>query len=150
QPGPAKYRVGLVGAGYISEYHVAALRRLPQVEIVGVCDLNAARAAALAERFGLTAYPSLAALGEAGANVVHVLTPPHTHAQVTLEALELGCHVLVEKPLAEEVEDCRRIARSAKEKGLRVCVNHSLLFDPQVRRALDVVRSGKLGKVVSV
>jgi predicted dehydrogenase/nucleoside-diphosphate-sugar epimerase len=142
-------RAGLVGAGYISQFHIAALRRIP-IEVVGVFDVNAAQAEAVARKFGVRAFPSLRALVEAGATVIHVLTPPATHANVTIEALELGCHVLVEKPLAEDVEDCKRIAAVAAEHGRRVCVNHSLLFDPQIVRALEAVRSGKLGKVVSV
>lgn len=145
-----RFRVGLAGAGYICEFHIAALRRLPQVELLGVFDVDAARAAQTAEKFGTNAFSSLAALREAGADCIHVLTPPHTHAAVTLEALDLGCHVLVEKPLAVEVEDCRKIEERAMEKGLQVCVNHSLLFDPQVRRALETVRQGKIGRVVSL
>ncbi|MEJ7731663.1 MAG: NAD-dependent epimerase/dehydratase family protein [Polyangiaceae bacterium] len=145
----ASLRAGLVGAGYICEYHVAALRRIG-VEIVGVFDVDAARAAATADKLGVPAATSLAALRQAGANVIHVLTPPHTHAVVAKQALELGCHVLIEKPLAEDVDECEDVRRLAEQKGLSACVNHSLLYDPQVVRALDVVRSGKLGKVVAV
>lgn len=145
-----QHRVGLVGAGYIAEYHVAALRRLPDVELVGVTDLDAERARAFAGRFGTRAFPSLEALREAGADVIHVLTPPDSHAAVAIAALELGCHVLVEKPLATSVEDCERVRAVAERKGLLASVNHSLLFDPHVVRALEAVRSGKLGQVVSV
>lgn len=145
-----KIRVGLAGAGYISEFHVAALRRVPEVELLGFYDVDASRAAQAGEKFGARAYPSLAAMREAGAGSIHVLTPPHTHAAVALEALGLGCHVLVEKPLAIEVSDCERIEAVAADKGLRACVNHSLLFDPQVRRALRAVQQGRLGRVVSV
>src|SRR5712692_11332517 len=145
-----KIRVGLAGAGYISEFHVAALRRVPEVELLGFYDVDASRAAQVSERFGVTAYRSLAALREAGADCIHVLTPPHTHAAVALEALSLGCHVLVEKPLAVDVGDCEKIEALAAAKGLKACVNHSLLYDPQVRRALEAVREGKIGKIVSV
>src|SRR5690348_14164534 len=99
-----QFSAGLIGAGYISEYHVAALRRLPDVEIVGVTDLDHSKSAALAERFGLRSFSSSAALADAGANVMHVLTPPESHALVTLDALDRGCHVLVEKPLAVDVD----------------------------------------------
>ncbi len=147
---PVKFKAGLIGAGYISEYHVRALRRLPQVELVGLCDVDAGRAAAASQKFGTQAFRSLVELHQAGANVIHVLTPPHTHAAVTMHALELGCHVLVEKPLTTDVEDCGRMVRKAQELGLSVCVNHSLLFDPQICAALEIVRAGKIGKVVSV
>src|SRR5207237_6147278 len=101
-----RIRVGLAGAGYISEFHVAALRRLPQVELLGLYDVDADRAAQAANKFDIGAYPSLPALRDAGAESIHVLTPPHTHAAVALEALLLGCHVLVAKPRAVGVGAC--------------------------------------------
>jgi predicted dehydrogenase/nucleoside-diphosphate-sugar epimerase len=146
----ARPRAALIGCGYISEYHVAALRRAPAIEIVGVHDRDEGRARALADRFGLAVLPSLGALRDAGADVIHVLTPPDTHAAIAIEALELGCHVFVEKPLATDVDDCVRVARAARERGLHAGVCHSLLFDPQVRRVLEVVRAGALGRVVAV
>ena len=69
---------------------------------------------------------------------------------VALAALERGCHVLIEKPIAEDEAEGRKVSELAKKKGLTVSVNHSLLFDPQVKRALDAVRAGALGQVVSV
>ncbi len=147
---PSTHRAGLVGAGSIAEHHLAALRRLPRVELVGVADIDEARARGFAERLGTHAYPSLAALREAGADVIHVLTPPDTHARVAAEALEAGCHVLVEKPLSTSVEDCQRLQALAERKALLASVDHSLLFDPQVARAIDLVRAGKLGRIVSV
>ena len=145
-------RAGLVGAGYISEYHVAALKPLAGVELVGICDLDQARAKAIAERLGIPgAYGSLKEMAAAAKlDVIHVLTPPAYHAAVTLEALALGLHVFVEKPLATTVEDCDRIAAAASLAGKTVGVNHSLLRDPFVVRALDIARSGALGDILTV
>ena len=149
------FRAGMVGAGNICEFHVAAIKKLmgepdATVELVGITDLDAARASANAEKWGTHAYPDLDALIAAGANVIHVLTPPSAHAKVAIAALERGCHVLVEKPLAEDEHEAREIGRIAAKKGLVATVNHSLLYDPQVKRALDAVRAGALGTVVSV
>jgi 2-alkyl-3-oxoalkanoate reductase len=150
-------RAGLVGAGSVSEYHAAALRALPGVELIGICDLDLARAEALALRFRVPgAFASLqemaASLRAQGTplDVVHVLTPPDRHASVTLEALALGLHVLVEKPLATSVEDCDRIAEAARVAGKTVGVNHSLLTDPSMMRALASARSGALGDILTV
>ena len=78
-------KVGLVGAGYVSSYHARALRSLPFVTIVGVADPDETRAKELAARFGIArVYPSLAAMAEAKPNVIHVLTPPATHAERTI------------------------------------------------------------------
>jgi predicted dehydrogenase/nucleoside-diphosphate-sugar epimerase len=145
-----RLRAGIVGTGQISEFHISALKRMPNVEIVGVFDLDRAKAEALAERFGLTVKGSVAELRAAGADVIHVLTPPHTHAAVATAALEAGCHVFVEKPLATDPEDCVRLGQLAKAKGLQVGVSHSLLYDPQIRAGLEAARSGALGEIVAV
>ena len=144
------YRVGLVGAGYVSEFHIKALKRLSNVRLVGITDLDAARAKATAQSFGIAAFPSLKVMAAEGLDVVHVLTPPDSHVTVALDALSLGCHVLVEKPLATSVEDCDRLIAESQARGLRVCVNHSLLGDPFVKRALALVKTGAIGNVLTV
>ena len=146
----ATFRAGMVGAGHICEFHVAAVRALPNVELIGVCDLDRATAEEAAAKWDTTAFDSMEALVEAGANVIHVLTPPSAHAAVAMEALERGCHVLVEKPIAESVEDARRIGQTAEAKGLVASVDHSLLYDPQIVRLLEQVRAGAIGDVVAV
>jgi 2-alkyl-3-oxoalkanoate reductase len=147
----ARFRAGMVGAGNICEFHIAAVKKLaPDVELVGVTDLDAARAQANAEKWGTTVYKDLDALIAAGANVIHVLTPPAAHARVATAALERGCHVLIEKPIAEDADEARAIGELARKRGLVASVNHSLLYDPQVKRALDAVAAGALGEVVSV
>jgi nucleoside-diphosphate-sugar epimerase/predicted dehydrogenase len=137
-------RVGLIGAGYVSQFHLQALRRLPDVQIVGVCDVDRARAAAT----GCRVFDSPRQLYGAGVDFVHILTPPASHAELTLEALRHGCHVLVEKPLATSVEDCDRIAAAAGDRI--VCVCHSLLRDPFVMQALELVRHGAVGELLTV
>ena len=77
-----RFKAGLVGAGHIAEFHLQALQRIPDVEIVGIFDLDRSKAEALAERFKIPVADSLAALRAAGAEVIHVVTPPHTHAAV--------------------------------------------------------------------
>lgn len=147
----ARFRAGMVGAGNICEFHVAAVKKLaPDVELVGVCDLDAERARTNAEKWGTTAHKDLDALVAAGANVIHVLTPPASHGKIALAALERGCHVIVEKPVTEDPDEAKKIDELARKKGLTVTVNHSLLFDPQVKRALDAVKAGALGQIVSV
>lgn len=150
-PMQAKLRVALVGAGYVASHHISALQRLDHVEVVGICDTNVEAAQALASRFGLNvAGRSLADLAAARPQAVYVLTPPSSHAAIALEALDMGCHVLVEKPMADTVSDCEAMIERARSRGLVLGVNHSDLFDPVVMRALEAARSGRIGQVVSV
>ena len=145
-----QFRVGLIGAGYVSKFHILALRRLANVQLVGVCDLDLARAQVVAKEVGCRSFGSVNELFDAGVDVVHILTPPASHAPLTIQALERGCHVLVEKPLATSVEDCDRIAEAATKANRVVCVNHSLLRDPFVVRALEMVRAGAVGDILAV
>src|SRR5262245_45903228 len=143
------FRVGFVGTGAIAGVHLEVVTRLPGAVLVGVTDRDAARARDFAARTpGVRAFPDLGSLVAAGVDVVHVLTPPDTHAEVALGALERGCHVLVEKPLATSDADCARLAETASRSGRRVGVNHSLLADPQVRHVLDTGAAGRVGRPV--
>lgn len=144
-------RAAIVGAGYVSRYHIRAVQSLPFAQVVGIADSNLARARETASRFNIPlAASSLAELAPARPDVVHILTPPATHAALALEALDMGCHVFVEKPMAETVEDCDRMIARARELGKVLSVNHSARMDHVVLRALEIVRSGKIGDVLAV
>ena len=139
-------RVGLVGAGYISEFHARAIQRIANARIVAITDVCVARAKNLASRFNVPGiFPTIEDMIGNGVDVIHVLTPPSSHAQVAITALENGCDVLVEKPLAMNVEEVDRITAVAASVGKRVCVNHSMLYDRFVAKALRIVRSGAIG-----
>ncbi len=146
-----KVRVGLVGAGYVAAHHLRALNALPFVDVVGICDRDRTRAEALAKRFRAGAvYTDLASMASAKLNVVHILTPPESHCSLALAAMELGCHVFIEKPMAETVEECDRMMATAREKGVVLSVNHSDRFDPVVLEAIGVARAGAIGDVIAV
>lgn len=153
---PRKLRVAVVGAGYVATHHLAALSRLDFVEVVGLCDSNTAAAEALAKRFTprKTAQPKIAAtlidLADTAPNVVYVLTPPASHAALAIQAMDMGCHVLVEKPMADSTADCEAMLAKARATGLTLGVNHSDLFDPVLMRALDAANNGDIGDVLSV
>ena len=145
-PQDTNLRVGLIGAGYISEFHARAIQRVPNARIVGIADLVNSRAAALAARFTIPkVFPTMEAMMDEGVDVIHILTPPATHAALAIAALKNGCHVLVEKPLAMNAEEVDRISAAAAIGKKSVCVNHSMLYDRFVSKALNIVRSGAIG-----
>jgi 2-alkyl-3-oxoalkanoate reductase len=144
-------RAGVVGAGYVANHHLRALRDLPFVEIVGICDTDESRARDMAAKFGVqNVYRNLDAMRAAKPDVIHVLTPPASHCDLTLQALDMGCHVFVEKPMADTVAECDAMIARANEKGRVLSVNHSARFDPVVLEAADLVRSGVCGDVLAV
>jgi predicted dehydrogenase/nucleoside-diphosphate-sugar epimerase len=144
-------RVGIIGAGYVSAHHLRALKSLSAVQVVGIADLDLARAEAVAKSFNLPrAFGSVDDLLASGVDVVHVLTPPAVHAKLSIQALEAGAHVLVEKPMAETPEQCEQMMAAARSSGRILGVVHSARLDPIVLRGVEIVRGGGIGQVLSV
>jgi predicted dehydrogenase/nucleoside-diphosphate-sugar epimerase len=144
---PSRRRVGILGTGYIAEYHAKALATLPQVELSAVCDRARARAQAFADRFGVArvhdSIESMLAAG--GLDALHVLLPPDLHAPAARAALEAGVHVLTEKPMCERAEEGEALLRLAEARGLRLGVGHNFLFSGPYERLRRDVRLGLLG-----
>lgn len=150
-PASSRLRVALVGAGYVAKHHLAALKALDFVDVVGIADLDLAAAEALAKAQGIPhAARTLAELAPHRPDAVYVLTPPASHCAIALEAMDLGAHVLVEKPMAESTAECDAMMAKAREKGLTLSVNHSDRLDPCVLRALELARGGALGEILAV
>jgi len=139
----------MVGAGYVSRYHIRAVQSLGFVSIAAVVDPDLDRARKVAEQFGIpTAVADIRQVALLEPDVVHILTPPASHCELTLTALDFGAHVFVEKPMAESEADCRRMIAKAREKGLVLSVNHSARMDPIVLKALDLIRKGAIGDIL--
>jgi predicted dehydrogenase len=145
-------RVGLIGCGRIARVHVPYIRSYKGAEIIGVCDCNPEQAKILARHFniaGVYTDPKVF-LAEQHPDVVHILTPPQTHAELAIFAMEAGIHVLVEKPMAVSVAEADRMIETARRMKVRLCVDHNRLFDPVVLKAQQMVADGILGEVVGV
>lgn len=146
------HRVALVGAGRISAVHHGYAKNIPTARVVGVCDADRDRAEEFArERKIPQFYDDIEELlRKEQPNIVHICTPPATHATLAIAAMEGGANVLVEKPMAMSVEDCDRMIATAERYGRRICVDHNRLFDPVILKARNLVDSGALGEIVSV
>lgn len=147
---PPRLRAAIVGAGYVATHHLAALQRLDFVEIVAICDPNLDAARALTARFGGVALARAEDLSDLRPDIVHILTPPASHGYLAMLALDMGAHVLVEKPMADSVAECEAMIAKSREVGRVLAVNHSDLLDPVLDKALQAVRAGRIGELVSV
>ncbi len=142
-------KIGIVGSGLISSHHLTAARSYPGGEIVGIADRDVTRAQAQASRFGVPhVFDNLADLLALRPDVIHVLTPPGSHAALTIQALQGGAHVHVEKPMALTVEECDTMTRAAQAAGRQICVGHCWLYSPAMLRAIELIRSGSIGPVL--
>ncbi|MGI5488145.1 Gfo/Idh/MocA family protein [Microtetraspora malaysiensis] len=143
-------RLGVIGAGTIAEFHVAAARRTAgRVNVVAVCDVRAEAAEKLAAEAGARAFTDHQAMIDAGGLDAVVITVPHAlHAPITLDAAAAGLHVLLEKPIATTREDAIRMIDACRAAGVVFAVGHVLRFVPTLRAAAAYLASGELGGVV--
>jgi len=143
----ARLRGVAVGAGYFSQFHYDAWGRIPEVDLVALADLDAARAAEYAERHGIahsfTDYVHM--FDEIRPDFVDVITPPPVHREICQAAAERGIHVICQKPLAPEFEEARRIVEQAEAAGIRLMVHENFRFQPWHREIKRLLEAGTIG-----
>lgn len=150
---PKVVQVAIVGTGGMGVCHAQEFSRIPGVRIAAVCDVDAGRAGAFADRHapGAAVFTDAAQLlREAAIDAVSIVTPDHLHAPLSLLALAAGRHVLCEKPLATNYADAKRMVAAAKKAGVVNMVNFSYRNAPALQKAVQLVRSGRLGEIVHV
>jgi len=141
----------LVGAGDIATRRVApALAEAANSKLIAICDIDEARAAKLADRFGVNAiFADYAqALAESGADTVYIATPQSTHVELSLQALAAGKHLLCEKPLGLNGAECLRLLEAARKSGrVTSCSNYRRLSE-QYKLTEAMLNKGEIGKLV--
>ncbi|SEQ43894.1 Gfo/Idh/MocA family protein [Microlunatus flavus] len=142
-------RAAVVGCGDISVVHLAAIEAMDDVELVGVCDADRARAAEVGQRLRVPALDDhRRLLEELRPDVVHVCTPHDQHAPVALDCLDAGVAVLLEKPVAHTVPEALRVVEAAAahpDVKIGVCLQNR--YNTPVQALRQLVDSGDLGTV---
>lgn len=146
-------RVAVVGLGPIGNLHSEIYQSLPQVELVGICDIDKERADAASRRFGVPAfYDAQQMLSALRPDICGITTGGHEYAsdhyQPTMQALEAGCHVLGEKPISNEIDKAEEMVALGKAKGLCYGVNLNHRFTSLTRVAKSWVDDGRLGHLL--
>jgi predicted dehydrogenase len=142
--------IGIIGAGGIAQAHAAAYRQLADaVRLVAVADIDLERARTTAARWGIAHavadYRALLSMTEVEA--VSVCTFNRAHCAPTVDALDAGKHVLVEKPMATTTEEALRMVEAARRTGRLLMVEMKWRFMPQILAARQVIERGELGRI---
>ncbi len=144
-------RTCVIGVGRMGANHARCLHELPEAELLAIADASEERGQELATKFDCRSYTNhLAMLDAEKPDAVVIAVPTPLHAQVALDAIERGSHVLVEKPLAQHPDQARTIIDAAHAKGVRLAVGHVERFNPAVRKLKEIMDSGDLGRILSV
>lgn len=145
-------KVGIIGCGGIANgKHMPALQAVPNVKMVAFCDIIEERAVKAAKEYGTpdakvyTDYKEL--LKDKEIEVVHVLTPNKSHANITVDSLYADKHVMCEKPMAKTAADAKRMVDAAKATGKKLTIGYQHRQKPESVFAKEYIENGGLGEI---
>lgn len=145
-------KVGIIGCGGIANgKHMPSLSKVESVEMVAFCDIIKERAEKAAKQYGTPDakvykdYKEL--LKDESIDVIHVCTPNRSHADITVDALEAGKHVMCEKPMAKTYADAQRMLETAKRTGKKLTIGYQNRFRPDSQYLHKACERGDLGEV---
>ena len=139
----------IIGSGLIAKLkHIPAFRKhRRKVHLAAICDVNIEAARQVSAAAGIpSAYADVEEmLAKEKPDIADICTPPKTHAKIALQVIQAGSNVLIEKPMAQSLEECDAIIAAARENGVKVCIAHSDLFYYPFIKARKLVREGAIG-----
>ena len=144
-------KIAFVGCGFVFDIYMRTRWAHPELEVAGIFDIDAARAAVVGQHYGYHIYPDYAALlADPAVEIVVNLTNIGAHYAVTKQALEAGKHVYSEKPLTTDVDESRELFALAEARGLIFTGAPCNLFSDAVSTMWKAMRDGAIGKPVLV
>src|SRR5262249_18405097 len=143
-----RLRLGVAGMGRAFSLMLPTFARHPLVEVVAGADPRPEARHRFVQDFSAKAYDEVTDLwADPVVEVVYIATPHQYHADHVKVAAAHGKHVLVEKPMALTLQDCRDMIEAVRRAGVHMIVGHSHSFDSPIRRTREIVASGKFGKL---
>jgi len=144
-----KLGVAVIGTGFWGRNHARVYKELEETELVAICDIDAERARNVASQFGAKPYTSTARLlKNESVEAVSVCTWSTSLAKEALRTLKAGKHVLVEKPMAANVQKARKLLETAQHKDLHLTVGFLMRFIPGLQHIRRAVENGQMGQLV--
>jgi predicted dehydrogenase len=148
--GSRQIRFGVAGAGIRGELFGRAIAQMPGGKLTAVCDVNEARAGALASRLGGKAYSSHSAMLDANdLDALIVTTPDFAHRDIAIDGAERGLHLMIEKPLATTVAEAREIRAAVKKAGIQCMVGFENRWHQAFVYAHNLATTGEVGNVLT-
>jgi UDP-N-acetyl-2-amino-2-deoxyglucuronate dehydrogenase len=142
-------RFGLIGCGRVAPRHAESVTALPDARLVAVADVRESRAAHFAQHYGADLFTDYRALlVRPDVDVVSICTPSGLHAQMAIDALQAGKHVIVEKPIALSLADADRMIATAAATRRKLCVVLQNRYNPPMQDLRCIVDEGRLGRLL--
>ncbi len=144
-------KAAVIGVGAMGRNHARIYNELPDVHLVAIADPDAETARSVAIREGIHGYSNhLELLEKEQPDVVSIAVPTALHAAVSLDALDAGAHILVEKPIASTLDEGRRIMQRAGELDRKLMVGHIVRFNPAIQALKEKISQGEAGRIFQI
>ncbi len=141
----------VIGIGNMGQHHARIYSELPESNLVAVSDLNEKKGRKIAERFGCSYYRDYRKMLEKeDIDAVSIAVPTIYHKQIAIDCINAGKHVLIEKPIADTLENAREIMAAAKSKDIKLAVGHIERFNPAVQKLKEIIKKGELGDITTI
>jgi len=145
-------RVAVAGAGYFCQFQLDGWRRIPGIELVGICNRDIGKAEELARRFAVPrVFRGIGEMLDAcKPDIVDIVTPPVTHREYVGEAARRRMTTICQKPFGQSHAEAREIAAVARDAGIALAVHENFRFMPHFREMKRLLEAGRLGQVHSI
>lgn len=145
-----RYNVGIIGYGWVATAHIAAINATPHAQVTAVCSSRPLNPAEVSARHGgsIKCFSSVEEmLKDPDIHVVSICSYPQDHAKHAVAAAKAGKHLIIEKPLALNWQDCLAIQTAVQDAGVKTCVCFECRFSSQFLATKAVIDKGLLGKI---
>lgn len=131
----SRIKIACIGCGYFARFHIEAWQRIPEIELVAICDLDRAKAIELAQQYNVpNVYSDVSELyAQEAIQVIDIITPPDTHYELCLQAAQLGIHIICQKPLAPTLDLAKKMVADIAHHKVRFMVHENWRFKPWYR-----------------
>jgi len=144
-----KMNVAVIGCGSWGRNHIRVYNDLGNASIIAIADMNTATAKEFGERYSVDWYTEPEKIFERDdVEAVSICTPTVTHADLAMQAIEAGKHVLVEKPMTNTTDEAKELINAAKKRGVHLAVGFVERFNPAVSEAMNIISKGEVGEVI--
>lgn len=145
------YKAAIIGAGVIAKVHARTLQENSRTELIAIADIAEDRVRELADSYGAAPYTDYRVMiKEQRPDIVIITLPHHLHKEAAIECASLGCHVLLEKPMALNSAECTDIIEASVPHNVAMAIGHMQHYYPANQKAREIVSSGQLGKLVAI
>ncbi|HEX2949359.1 MAG TPA: Gfo/Idh/MocA family oxidoreductase, partial [Armatimonadota bacterium] len=143
-----KVRFGIIGTGGMGQGHCNSLQKIAEAELTAICDIDPETAERVGKAYGVPSFVRHTDLLESGlCDAVIVSTPHPVRPPIAIDAMKAGLNVISEKPLSERVSTADEMIATAKATGVTFAVMFQRRVEPALAKAIEISRSGKLGKI---